>query len=220
MFLQLFCSISISFVSLFCFVFLGQLEYGRFKPSAQTLFIESIVEAASFEFHNTEYEPGKSVGNLSRKIIKQIDTRDSNVKDYIDFLSDFIYNIISFSGFKCSGKESMFKKFYRFSVGDKSLMQWVKFLELLHVDNNSEGVVKEILHQYILDKFFQLTLKYQDDVLCPKIEESLDDDISPIETAEEQTIRYVAGYILYGVRNSVQNKRSSNGIAILKLLSC
>ena len=80
--------------------------------------------------------------------------------------------------------------------------------------------MKEILHQYILDKFFQLTLKYQDDVLCPKIEESLDDDISPIETAEEQTIRYVAGYILYGVRNSVQNKRSSNGIAILKLLSC
>ena len=123
MFLQLFCSISISFVSLFCFVFLGQLEYGRFKPSVQTLFIESIVEAASFEFHNTEYEPGKSVGNLSRKIIKQIDTRDSNVKDYIDFLSDFIYNIISFSGFKCSGKESIFKKFYRFSVGDESLMQ-------------------------------------------------------------------------------------------------
>ena len=80
--------------------------------------------------------------------------------------------------------------------------------------------MKEILHQYILDKFFQLTLKYQDDVLCPKIEESLDDDISPIETAEEQTIRYVAGYILYGVRNSVQNKRSSNGIAILKLLFC
>ena len=75
MFLQLFCSISISFVSLFCFVFLGQLEYGRFKPSAQTLFIESVVEAASFEFHNTKYEPGKSVGNLSRKIIKQINTK-------------------------------------------------------------------------------------------------------------------------------------------------
>ena len=75
MFLQLSCSISISFVSLFCFVFLGQLEYGRFKPSAQTLFIESIVEAASLEFRNTKYEPGKSVGNLSRKIIKQIDTK-------------------------------------------------------------------------------------------------------------------------------------------------
>ena len=52
--------------------------------------------------------------------MKKIDTRDSNVKDYIDFLSNFIYNI-SFSGFKDSDKEIMFKKFYRFSVGDESL---------------------------------------------------------------------------------------------------
>ena len=65
--------------------FSGQLEYAKFKQSAQTLFIESIVEAADFEFHNTEYEPGKSVGNLSREIMKKIDTRDANVKDYIDF---------------------------------------------------------------------------------------------------------------------------------------
>ena len=198
-----------------CFLLnlLDQLEYAKFKQSAQTLFIESIVEAANFEFHNTEYEPGKSAGNLSRELMKQIDTRDSNAKYYIDFLSNFIYNIINFSGFKCSNKENMFKKFYRFSVGDESLMQWVKFLELFHVGNNSEGLVKEILHQYILDKFFQLTLKYRNYVLCPKIEESLDDDISPLETAEEQTIRYVAGYILYSVRNSVQNKRSNNGKA-------
>ena len=54
--------------------------------------------------------------------MKKIDTRDSNVKDYIDFLSNFIYSM-NFSGFKCSDKESMFKKFYRFSVGDESLMQ-------------------------------------------------------------------------------------------------
>ena len=75
-----------------CFVLYlsGQLEYAKFKQSAQTLFIESIVEAADFEFHNTEYEPGKSVGNLSREILKKIDTRDANVKDYIDFLSNFI----------------------------------------------------------------------------------------------------------------------------------
>ena len=119
------------------------------------------MEEASFEFHNTEYEPGKSVRNLSREIMKKIDTRDTIVKDYIDFLSNFIYNIINFSGFKCTDKESMFKKFYRFSVGNDSLMQWVKFLELLHVGNNLEGVVKEILHQYILDKCFQLTLKHQ-----------------------------------------------------------
>ena len=99
-------------------------------------------------------------------------------------------------------------------------MQWVKFLELLHVGNNLEGVVKEILHQYILDKFFQLTLKCRNDVLCRKFEENLDDDISPFEATEEQTIRYVAGYILHSVRNSVQNKRSRDGIAILKILSC
>ena len=54
--------------------------------------------------------------------MKKIDTRDSNVKDYIDFLSNFIYSM-NFSGFNCSDKESMFKKFYRFSVGDESLMQ-------------------------------------------------------------------------------------------------
>ena len=51
-------------------------------------------------------------------------------------------------------------------------------------------------------------------------EESLDHDISPLETIEEQTIRYVAGCLLCSVRNSVQNERSSNGIAILKILSC
>ena len=80
--------------------------------------------------------------------------------------------------------------------------------------------MKEILHQYILGNYFQLTLKYQNDVLCLKIEERLSDDISPLETAEEQKIRHVAGYILYSVRNSVQSKRSSNGMAILKILSC
>ena len=112
---------------------LDQLEYAEFKQLAETLFIESIVEAANFKFHNSEYKPGKSVGNLSRRIMKQIDIRDSNVKDYIDFLSNF-----NFSGFKFSDKESMFKKFYHFSVGAESLMQWVKFLELLHVGNDSK----------------------------------------------------------------------------------
>ena len=91
------------------------------------------MKTANFEFHNTEYEPGKSVGNLSRAIMQQLDTRDSDVKDYKDLLSSFIYNIINFSGYKCSDKENMFKNFYRFSVGDESLMQWVEFLELLLV---------------------------------------------------------------------------------------
>ena len=102
------------------FVFVRSVGLYQFQ-TAQTLFIESIVEAADFKFHNTKYEPGKSVGNLSREIIKSIDTRDSNVKDYVDFLSNFIYNISFFSGFKGSDKEIMFKKFYRFSVGDESL---------------------------------------------------------------------------------------------------
>ena len=84
--------------------------------------MESIVEAADFEFHNTENEPGKSVGNLSREIMKKIDTKDINVKDYIDFLSNFIYDITNFSGFKCTDKESMLKKFYRFSVVNESPM--------------------------------------------------------------------------------------------------
>ena len=87
---------------------LGQLDYAKFKQSAQSLFIESIVEAANFEFHNTDYEPGKVVGNLSREIMQQLDTRGSNVNDYIDLLSSFIYNIINFSGFKCSDKENIF----------------------------------------------------------------------------------------------------------------
>ena len=49
------------------------------------------MEAADFEFHDTEYKPGKSVGNLLREIMKKIDTRDTNVKDYIDILSNFTY---------------------------------------------------------------------------------------------------------------------------------
>ena len=123
------------------------------KQSTQSLFIESIVEAANYVFLNTEYEPGKNVGDLSREIMQPLDTRESNLKDYIDLLSSFIYNIIKFSVFKCSDKENVFKKFYRFSVGDKSVMQWIKFLELVHVGHSSVGVVKEILYQYILDKF-------------------------------------------------------------------
>ena len=67
-----------------------------------------------FEFHNTNYEPGKIVGNISREIMQQLDTRDPNVKDYIDFLSSFVYNIINFSGFKCSDKENIFKKVLSF----------------------------------------------------------------------------------------------------------
>ena len=129
---------------------LDQLEYAEFKQLAETLFIESIVEAANFKFHNSEYKPGKSVGNLSRRIMKQIDIRDSNVKDYIDFLSNFIYNIINFSAFKFSDKESMFKKFYHFSVGAESLMQWVKVLELLHVGND----LKELRKKHCISVFW------------------------------------------------------------------
>ena len=56
--------------------------------------------------------------------------------------------------------------------------------------------------------------------MCRKFEESLDDDISPLETREEQTIRCTAGYLLYSVRSSMQNKRSSNDRIILKILFC
>ena len=75
-----------------------------------------------------------------------------------------------------------------------------------------------ILYQFILYKLLQYSLQYRNTLLEKDLPEVDNETIKPNES-EEQSIRYVAGYLLYKLSHSVKNKNTAAENAILQICS-
>ena len=96
--------------------------------------------------------------------------------------------------------------------------EWVKMLKCLGIVVQS-SVVLQMTVQFILDKFFQFSLKLRNELLLPAIKDEINEAIH-MEKSEEVSLRYVAGYIIFIVKKSIKIKQSLEGFALHQFLSC
>ena len=109
----------------------------------------------------------------------------------------------------------MFLKFNKLCIDTDLHQEWEDYLESMAINNFSPQSLV-FLHQHVLNSVLQLSLKDRN----AKLETvDVEKDVK-LEKAEEQTLRYVAGYILFSLKKSIKNTRSTEGMFVVDILSC
>ena len=164
------------------------------------------------------FKAGISCGKLVDQIIEKTKDDQSSVNEFATYLSHQFWILIKGKTVQNKDKESMFNKFYNFSIDEGMLSEWVKMLKCLGIVVQSP-VVLQMTVQFILDKFLQFSLKPRNELLLPAIKDEINEAIH-MEKSEEVSLRYVAGYIIFSLKKSIKSKRSPEGFALHQLLSC
>ena len=106
-------------------------------------------------------------------------------------------------------------KWYKESVNPNNLSLWKQLIKDLNFTFKKSAVI--LLFQFVMDKFLKHGLKFRNSLLESKDETQVPMDNQILESDEEESLRYVAGYILYSLKNSIKSsdpylKKAVSGI--------
>ena len=125
-----------------------------------------------------------------------------------------VYDIINTENTTPSLREKAMVKWYKESVNPNNLILWKQFIKNLDFTFTQSAV---ILFQFVIDKFFKHGLKFRNSLLESNDEAQVPMDNQTLESDEEESLRYVAGYILYSLKNYIKSsdprlKKAMSGI--------
>ena len=127
------------------------------EANAVSFFVNSVREASVYGFFKL-FDPGISCGKLVDQIIEKSNEDQSSVNLFATYLSHQLWSIIKGKAVQNKDKETMFNKFYNFSIDEDMMSEWVKMLKCLRIVDQS-SLVLQMTVQFILDKFLQFSLK-------------------------------------------------------------
>ena len=138
--------------------------------------------------------PGKEATKLT-ETIKQLQLPPDN--DFVNQIMIIFYDIINIEKTTLSLREKAMTKWYKDSVNPNNLSFWKQFIKDLNFTFTESAVI--LLFQFVMDKFLKHGLKFWNSLL-----ESIDETQVPMhnqnpESDEEESLRYVVGYILYSL---------------------
>jgi len=182
--------------------YVNQEDYQMLNERKKSLFISSIEDAAKDEMFNFT-EPGTSCGVLARSILSK--PRNKYVENFANLLHESISPLVICFKSKCDAQEKVCNKMYNFSVEESIHDKWLKFLQVL--DISSVPSSRSMLLSYIIDRFYLHSIKYHSMFLLgDSTENVLDSDIR-LTSSEENTVRYVAGYIPFSLFHKFTNMK-------------
>ena len=92
-------------------------------------------------------------------------------------------------------RERLFPTFYITAINNSNLAKWNQLILALNIEHVSSH--SEMLYQYILCKYLQISLEFRNQTLL-KLDTPKDHQL---DQSEEETLRYVAGNIAYSIDN-------------------
>ena len=127
------------------------------EANVVSFFVNSVRQAPVYGFFKL-FGPGISCGKLVDRIIERKNEDRSSVNEFATYLSHQLWSIIKGKAVQNKDKETMFNKFYNFSIDEDMMSEWVKMLKCLRIVDQS-SLVLQMTVQFILDKFLQFSLK-------------------------------------------------------------
>ena len=145
------------------------------EANAVSFFVNSVREASVYGFFKL-FERGKTCGKLVDQIIEKNNEHQSSVNEFATYLSHQLWSITKGKPVQNKDKETMFNKFYNFSVDEDMMSELVKLLKCLGIVDQP-SVVLQMTVQFIIDKFLQFSLKLRNELFLPAINDEINEAI-------------------------------------------
>lgn len=160
--------------------------------------------------------PGLKVKRISEELLEKVILTPDLFDQLNEIISKEIHHIINFTGTKSHHKEIMLKKFLKLCYSKKLAEKWEQFLVSISISFKVKA--KYILLQYIFDQFLCFGLSYRTRILKSYSKKQVEQNVE-LDSEEEETIRYVCGYIIFLLKSNIKDKRTIEGKALVDLLS-
>lgn len=180
------------------------------NKSAQN-YLKSAITSATNDFVFNFRAPGKFVGELAKSILPHCDTLF--FKDYATSLLKI--NLASFDtpGLKSTQRNGIFNKFHAQCLSDADFEEWKKIIKKIEVSALEDCMFS--LFNFVMGSFLQNMLKHRNEILFGSTQKEID---VTLDADEEQTVRYIAGFVIYSLQNSLADKRTPAGRAAKTVL--
>ena len=149
---------------------------------------------------------------LAENINGKVD--DDSCKSFYLEIGNKVFDTIKSSRLTADSRMNMFTIFHNNSLQDHGRKLWIDLLENAEFPTS----VCNILYQYILDKFLKYALNYRNKQF-EKDEVMINYESTKLDESEEQTLRYVAGFVLYKLFGLVKHKEKPEGKVMEQVLS-
>ena len=183
----------------------------KYQEVSFFLLKESLLEAFGDTFFNLR-EPGLTIRNIAHCMLSKIEFHE-NMESFIiyaNYLAHLLYPVLKEKNVSSAEREKMFSKFYVSATDESTKRKWLSLLTSIDVTGGRHSFV---LYHYIFTKFFHLSLAYRNKNII------LEEPQLNLDLEEEETLRYVAGYILYCIIKAVDT-RTTEGKCLKSIISC
>ena len=150
--------------------------------------------------------PGIQVGNLALSLDKQIKTDTEFQQTLSEFISGILYPLLLKRLDSLSKRELVDNMFYKSSVSATNQLKWKSLLASVEIDEQST-LIQNNLFQTLIDKCWLFSLQWRTKLYKEPPKELTEEELK-LTQSEEETLRYVAGYIPYSLRKKYRNMKS------------
>ena len=194
------------------------MDENSFRASSPTSVEETFREIRD-DIFNTFGEPGKTVAQTASIILEKANDKVYVLQEYNQYLSDQLFKIVNLTGKKCSDKEKMFSLFLQQSLDPPRREHWKNFCAKIGVEICSQKV-SDLLYGSLLDGFLQKSLQSKNKLCSKQMSVEATEESYPLSQDEEETTWYVAGYIIFSLKNLMKGKELVEAVATRQMLSC
>lgn len=153
-------------------------------------------------------EPGLSVKSLAKEVLEVLNVED--LKAFSDQLCKLQYCTFAKKKFLKRDREAIIKHFLSICQAEDISKLWHK---LIQVENGTQ-ITKSLLN-FMLDRFLVKSIQHLVKPIPTKLTDEISRQLSP---EEQQTIRYVAGYLAFSIKKCIRNPTSPEGKTIIRLI--
>lgn len=157
-----------------------------------------------------------SLNSKIKDILSHLEPDTVDLSELSAELSIEFYNVVKKKANSAAEREALQTNFHNMALNSRYLQIWNSFLRAASIASCKESTM---LFQHILDRLLFHSLKHRTDVMLTEKEPVSDAELK-LSTVEEETLRYVAGYIPFSLKRKYHKQRHlPEGKAILAVLA-
>ena len=157
-------------------------------------------------------EPGISTCKLASQVNKALDEDSTCTEKLGRLLSDRFYNLLNTQFLSTSMKEKIMDSLHVLCTEEEYVKEWNNII--LSVDLIPSNTSYSLFN-YVMPEVFNKALKLRNSKILP-LKKALH---VQLDQSEEETLRYVAGYVLLSLERSLKNTNKNDAKVLLEMLN-